>query len=75
MRQSRTTQAQVRTRERADQRFHALETMPTSEPAYHRPYLLEDKLTSEGAGETMPTRRDKRGLSQVRGPAYRGGHI
>lgn len=44
---------QVRTRGRADQRFHAPETMSTSEPAYHRPYLLEDKLTSEGAQERL----------------------
>ena len=42
---------QVRTSGRADQRFHAPETIPTSEPAHHRPYLLEDNLTSEGARE------------------------
>lgn len=41
----------MRTRGRADQRFHAPETIPTSEPAHYRPYLLEDKLTSEGAQE------------------------
>ena len=41
----------MRTRGRADQRFRALETMPTSELAHHRPCPLEDKLTSEGARE------------------------
>ena len=41
----------MRTRGRADQRFYALETMSASEPAHHRPYLLEDKLTSEGTRE------------------------
>lgn len=41
----------MRTREGADQRFHAPETMPTSKPAYHRLCPLEDKLTSEGAQE------------------------
>ena len=45
------TPVQVRTRERADQRFHALEIMPTSEPAHYRLCLLEDKQTSEGAQE------------------------
>ena len=39
------------TRGRADQRFHALESMPTSEPAHYRLCLLESKRISEGAQE------------------------
>ena len=66
---------QVRTRERADQRFHAPETMPTSEPAHHRPYLLEDKLTSGGAQERPCSLERTSAVSQVHGPAYKGGHI
>lgn len=42
---------QVRTRGRADQRFHAPETIPASEPAHYRLCLLESKHTSEGAQE------------------------
>ena len=39
------------TRGRADQRFHALESMSTSEPAHYRLCLLESKRISEGAQE------------------------
>ena len=39
------------TRGRADQRFHALEAISTSEPAHYRLCLLESKCTSEGAQE------------------------
>lgn len=39
------------TRGRADQRFHALESISTSEPAHYRLCLLESKHTSEGAQE------------------------
>ena len=42
---------QVLTIERADQRFHALESMSTSEPAHYRLCLLESKRISEGAQE------------------------
>ena len=42
---------QVLTRGRADQCFHAPETMSASEPAHYRLCLLEDKQTSEGAQE------------------------
>ena len=42
---------QVRTRGRADQRFHAPESMSTSEPAYYRLCLLESKRISEVAQE------------------------
>ena len=36
---------------RADQRFYALESMSTSEPAHYRLCLLESKHISEGAQE------------------------
>ena len=39
------------TRGRADQRFHALESMSTSEPAHYKLCLLESKCISEGAQE------------------------
>ena len=39
------------TRGRADQRFYALESMSTSEPAHYRLCLLESKRISEGAQE------------------------
>ena len=42
---------QVLTIGRADQRFHALEAISTSEPAHYRLCLLESKCTSEGAQE------------------------
>ena len=42
---------QVLTRGRADQRFYALESMSTSEPAHYRLCLLESKRISEGAQE------------------------
>ena len=40
---------QVLTIGRADQRFYALESMSTSEPAHYRLCLLESKRISEGA--------------------------
>ena len=55
--------------ERADQRFHAPETMPASESAHYRLCLLESKRISEGAGEAMLIREDGYRLSQVRGAA------
>ena len=42
---------QVRTSERAEQCFHAPETMSASEPAHYRLCLLENKRTSEGVQE------------------------
>lgn len=42
---------QVLTIGRADQRFHALESMPASESAHYRLCLLESKRISEGAQE------------------------
>ena len=42
---------QVRTRGRADQRFHAPETISASESAHYRLCLLESKRISEGAQE------------------------
>ena len=39
------------TRGRADQRFYALESMSTSEPAHYRLCLLESKRISEDAQE------------------------
>ena len=51
VRQSRTTQVQVLTIGRADQRFYAPETILTSEPAHYRLCLLESKRISEGAQE------------------------
>ena len=42
---------QVLTIGRADQRFYALESMSTSEPAHYRLCLLESKRISEGAQE------------------------
>ena len=42
---------QVLTIGRADQRFHELESMSTSEPAHYRLCLLESKRISEGAQE------------------------
>ena len=42
---------QVLTRGRADQCFHALESMSASEPAHYRLCLLESKHISEGAQE------------------------
>ena len=42
---------QVLTIGRADQRFHALESMSTSEPAHYRLCLLESKRISEGTQE------------------------
>ena len=60
---------QVLTRGRADQRFYALKSMSTSEPAHYRLCLLESKRISEGAGETMLIREDGHRLSQVRGAA------
>ena len=39
------------TRGRADQRFHALESISTSESAHYRLCLLESKCISEGAQE------------------------
>ena len=44
---------QVLTIGRADQRFHALESMSTSEPAHYRLCLLESKHISEGAQERL----------------------
>lgn len=43
----------MRTRGRADQRFHTLESMPTSELAHYRLCLLESKRTSESAQERL----------------------
>ena len=52
------------TRGRADQRFHALESMSTSEPAHYRLCLLESKRISEGAQE-------KPGLLEKTGTGFR----
>ena len=56
--------------------------MLTREPAHHRPYLLEDKLTSEGARERPCSLGDRRSFigarhssgetTQMSGPAYAG---
>lgn len=56
----------MRTRGRADQRFHALESIVASEPAHYRPYLLEDKLTSEGARERPCSLGDRRSFAGAR---------
>ena len=42
---------QVLTIGRADQRFHALESMPASESAHYRLCLLESKRITEGTQE------------------------
>lgn len=44
---------QVLTRERADQRFHVLESIVTREQAHYRLCLLESKRTSESAQERL----------------------